>query len=227
MPAPISILIPTLDAAGDLGPVLAALTEGLGAGLVHELILSDGGSRDDIAELADAAGAVLLTGPAGRGGQLRRAAEAARAPWLLVVHADSVPAPGWSQAVMAHLSAHPDKAGYFDLSFDQPGLAGRLTAGWANLRARLFGLPYGDQGLLVRRTLHDRVGGYPDIPLMEDVAIARRLRGTLRPLGHRIVTSAARYRRDGWLRRGARNLGTLTLYLLGRDPQKLAARYRR
>ncbi|MEM8789470.1 MAG: TIGR04283 family arsenosugar biosynthesis glycosyltransferase [Pseudomonadota bacterium] len=227
MPAPISVLIPTLNAAPHLGPTLACLTEGLTAGLIREVILSDGGSTDDIAQIAEGVGARLMTGPPGRGGQLARAAAAARGDWLLALHADSRPAPGWAGAVQAHIAGHADRAGYFDLRFDRTGPAPRLVAGWANLRARAARLPYGDQGLLMPAALYRHVGGYRDMPLMEDVALARALGRRMRPLGHVIVTSADRYVRDGWLRRGARNLSTLALYRLGADPVWLAQRYRR
>ncbi|RMF39765.1 MAG: glycosyltransferase [Alphaproteobacteria bacterium] len=227
MPAPISVIIPTLQAAGQIGPCIAALTEGLGKGLIRELILADGGSRDGIADLADMLGAKLVTSPPGRGGQLRAGIAQARGAWLLVLHADTVPEPGWSAAVAEHLHHHPQMAGYFRLRFDAAGLAPRLVAGWANLRARLIGLPYGDQGLLIPRALHDAVGGYPDIPLMEDVSLARALRGRLRMLPATAVTSAARYLREGWVRQGLRNWGLLLRYLAGVSPARLAAAYDR
>lgn len=227
MPAPISIVIPTLDAADRIGPTLAALTEGLGAGLIRELIISDGGSGDDIAGVAEESGAVLITGSAGRGAQLARGAAAAHGAWLMFVHADSRPESGWSAAVAAHLERGPCEAGYFDLRFAARGMAPLLIGGWANLRSRMFGLPYGDQGLLVSAALYRNSGGYPSIPLMEDVALARRIgRRRLRPLGYPMITSAERYRREGWLRRGTLNLTTLALYFAGRDPLVLARRYR-
>ncbi len=228
MTAPLSIIIPTLNAADVIGPTLATLAEGLGEGLIAELILTDGGSTDDIAQVAEAAGAQFVVGPPGRGGQLARGCAVARGAWLLILHADSRPDPGWPAAVRAHLADHPDRAGFFDLRFDEVSPPARWTAGWANWRARwLGGLPYGDQGLLISAGLYHQTGGYPDIPLMEDVALADRLARRLRPLGHAVTTSAARYRQSGWLRRGAQNLTTLLLYRLGRDPVKLARRYRR
>ncbi len=228
MPAPISVIIPTLNAADGIGPTLAALTEGLGAGLIREVIISDGGSEDSIEAIAEAWGAEFVTGPPGRGGQLRRAAAQATGAWLLVLHADSVPAPGWADVALEHVSHGIERAGYFDLRFDAGGLAARLVAGWANLRARLFGLPFGDQGLLIPAGLYERIGGYPDIPVMEDVAIARALtRLRLSALHHPITTSAERYRDDGWLRRGAANLWLQARFLLGADPVRLARRYER
>ena len=164
MPAPISVIIPTLNAADGIGPTLGALTEGLGAGLIREVIISDGGSEDAIAGIAEAWGAEFLQGPPGRGGQLRRAAEQATGAWLLVLHADSAPAPGWTEPVLEHISHGVERAGYFDLRFDAGGLAARLVSGWANLRSRVFGLPfYAGWGLT-----KDRAG--------DALAFARRLR---------------------------------------------------
>ncbi|MEL6992330.1 MAG: glycosyl transferase, partial [Pseudomonadota bacterium] len=95
----------------------------------------------------------------------------------------------------------------------------------ANIRARLFGLPFGDQGLLIPRALYSHVDGYADIPLMEDVAMVRLLGRRLMPLPFTVTTSAEKYLRDGWLRRGGRNLGLLARYLGGADPETLAKKY--
>ncbi|MEX3314797.1 TIGR04283 family arsenosugar biosynthesis glycosyltransferase [Sulfitobacter sp. PS-8MA] len=226
MRAPISVVIPTLDATKSLPACLAALVEGLQAGLIREVIISDGGSQDETGRLAEGWGAGLITGAPSRGGQLRRGCAVAQGEWLLVLHADTVLAQGWAAAVQDHMAGHSGAAGWCHLRFDQSGIAARIVGGWANLRSR-FGLPYGDQGLLLTRALYDAVGGYPDQPLMEDVALARALRGRLRPLNVSAVTSAEKYRQQGWVRRGARNLWTLIRYLRGTDPETLAAAYRR
>ena len=224
MPAPISIVIPTLNAEPTLPACLQALMEGLHAGLIRELIISDGGSTDLTPEIAEETGAELVDGPASRGGQLRRGCALARGDWVLILHADTVLEPGWTKPVVDHLALQSPAA--FRLSFRTKGLAPRWVAGWANLRSGLFSLPYGDQGLLVPRDVYLRAGGYKDQPLMEDVALARALpRITL--LQACAVTSAERYERSGWLRRGSRNLWTLTRYLLGADPEHLAQMYRR
>jgi len=222
VPAPLSVIIPTLNAAHSLPACLAALMEGVETGLVAELIVTDGGSLDDTCKIADAWGANIVSGPASRGGQLRRGCAQARAQWFLVVHADTVLAPGWTGAVGSHLEIQ--KAGYFQLQFDR---GGRGVAAWANLRSKLFGLPYGDQGLLIPRMLYCHVGGYADIPLMEDVAIVRALKGQLLALDGLAVTSAAKYRTQGWIRRGARNLWMLLRYFAGTDVAVLARQYRR
>lgn len=224
MPAPISIIIPTLNAADTLGGCLGALMEGLDAGLIRELIVVDGGSSDATGAIAQAWGAEVILSEPSRGGQLRVGCKAAKGPWLLVIHADTVLSEGWSAPVKAHLET--GKAGWFALRFDARGLAPSIVAGWANLRSR-FGLPYGDQALLMPRALYDQIGGYPDQPLMEDVAIARALRGHLVGLDANAVTSARKYRAQGWIKRGARNLWTLGRYLTGTAPEVLAQAYRR
>jgi len=101
----------------------------------------------------------------------------------------------------------------------------RLVAGWANVRTRVLGVPYGDQGLLISKDLYDAVGGYRDHPLMEDVAMARALKGRVKLLEEAVSTDARRYLAGGWLRRGARNLWTLLRYLMGADPSRLARGY--
>lgn len=224
MRAPISVVIPTLNAAETLPGCAAALMEGLNAGLIREMIVSDGGSSDDTLSVADSIGAAVVTGPPSRGGQLQRGTAAAQGDWLLILHADTQLDAGWSDAVAAHLTT--DRPAHFRLAFDRGGTGARLVAGWANLRSRLFGLPYGDQGLLIRRDLLEQMGGYADIPLMEDVELIRRLpRAVALPVTAR--TSAARYVAEGWLRRGLRNLLLLLRYLSGADPHALAQAYRR
>jgi rSAM/selenodomain-associated transferase 2 len=226
MRAPVSVLIPTLDAAEALPFCLAALGEGLQAGLIREVIVADGGSDDATLAVAEAAGAVVVAGGGGRGAQLRRGAEAAAGAWLLVLHADTWLRPGWAAAVLAHLETAPDRAGWFRLAFRAEGVAPRLVAGWANLRSAL-GLPFGDQGLLLPRAMYDAAGGYPAIALMEDMALVRRLRGRLRALPAVAETDAGRYLRRGWLRQGAGNLWRQARFLAGADPERLARGYGR
>lgn len=223
MRAPISVVIPTLNAEAHLPHCLAALGEGLSAGLIRDLIISDGGSQDATLQIAQAAGATVLRGPASRGGQLRRAMAEAEGTWALVLHADTTLDPGWSDAVAASL----DRPGayHFRLAFDATGPAPALVAGWANLRSRLWQLPYGDQGLLIDRATYLASGGYADIPLMEDVALADALRGQWQALPATARTSAQAYRQHGWLRRGSDNLIRLLRYRLGTAPERLARGY--
>lgn len=223
MRAPLSIVIPTLNAGAQLPETLAALIEGLDAGLIREVVITDGGSGDATERIAADIGAIFLAGAPGRGGQLRRGRTAAGGDWLLFLHADTHLSAGWSQIVSDHIQTS-DEAAYFQLKFRAEGLLPRLFAKGANARARL-GLPYGDQALLISARHYDDIGGYPEIPLMEDVAMAKMLRGHILGLPVVATTSADRYSTNGWLRTGARNLWTLANYLMGSDPEKLAKRY--
>ena len=224
--APVSVVIPTLNAAADLAQCAGSLLEGVHAGLIRDLVISDGGSTDATRDVARELGAQVITGAPGRGGQIARGVAASDGPWLLLLHADTELRPGWAEVVAEFVAESREAAGYFHMDFRARGVLPAWVAGWARFRARAFGLPYGDQGLVVSRQLLNHVGGVPDMPLMEDVALARALRGRLVALGARLTTSAERYERDGWLRRGGRNLWTLTRYLAGKDPAELAKSYR-
>ncbi len=223
MRAKLSVIIPVLNAAESLPACLGALMEGVEAGLIRELVISDGGSTDATVRIAAQAGAVVIEGRPSRGGQLGRGAGAAAGEWLLFLHADSILPAGWSACVLAHMPT--GRPAHFKLRFDQRGFAPGAVAFWANLRSRGFRLPYGDQGLLISRAEYDAIGGYLDIPLMEDVAMARALGRRLQVLPMALTTSAARYAREGWVRRGLRNLGLLARYFIGVDPERLVKRY--
>ena len=217
------MVIPVLDAATELPQMLAALA---GVAQLGEVIVVDGGSRD--ASVRIARRARVIEAPRGRGSQLAAGAKVARCDWLLFLHADSRPLPGWDAAVRAFIAAPgaEERAGYFTLALDDDAPAARRVEHLAAWRCRALALPYGDQGLLIHRSLYQAAGGYPALLLMEDVAMARRLgRARLRPLGAMILTSPSRYRRDGYWRRSLRNLLCLSLYFLGVPPARIAQIY--
>jgi rSAM/selenodomain-associated transferase 2 len=216
----LSVVIPTLNAAQTLGATLERVWE------ADEIVVADGGSTDGTTALAERLGARVVAAPRGRGAQLRAGAAAARGDWLLFLHADTVPGPRWREAIDEHARTSPDKAAWFRFRLADRAWQARLVELGAAARAGLLGLPYGDQGLLVSRSLYDALGGYRPLPLMEDVDLVRRIgRRRLRPLGVEAATSAERWRRDGWARRSARNLGLLALYRLGASPERLAKLY--
>jgi len=224
----LSVVIPTLNAAAGLPGCLASIAQSRRTGLVDQVVIADGGSCDETVALARAAGAVVLATPPGRGRQLAAGATLAAGNWLLFLHADTRLTLGWETAVRAFLTASDAgaRAGVFRLAFDEVSRGAARTAALANWRAQHLGLPYGDQGLLIGRDLYESLGGFPDLPLMEDVALVRRLgRQRLTILDATAVTSAARYRRDGWWRRGLQNLTVLGLYFLGLPPEKLKRLY--
>ncbi len=227
MPAPVSIIIPTLNAAQELPGCLESLMPGLEAGLIREVIVSDGGSTDLTREIAEATGATVITGPAGRGGQLQRGAEAARGQWYLFLHADTQLSSIWAERVGEHIDYRPGHAAAFRLKYRTDASAARWLEARAERRARWFGLPYGDQALLIERNLYNACGGFPDVPLMEDVILVRAIgKPRLIILDAEARTSAAKYERDGWRRRSWRNAWLLARFLLGASPETLAKAYR-
>jgi rSAM/selenodomain-associated transferase 2 len=221
----ISVVIPTLDAAEALPGALEAMS---GAPLIREVIVSDGGSSDDTVRIAETAGARAVSGLKGRGPQLIAGAAAASGEWLLFLHADCRLGPGWEGAVAAFI-ARPgaaERAGYFGFALDDADPAARRLERIVAWRCRILGLPYGDQGLLIARTLYDAARGFAPLPLMEDVDLVRRLgRRRLMPIAARAVSSARRYRRDGYWRRPMRNLLCLSLYFAGVPPARIARLY--
>ena len=173
--AELSIIIPTLNAGPVLGPTLGALAEMESVGLIKDLVVSDGGSEDGTQKAVVDAGAVLVEGLPGRGRQLRAGADAARGDWFLFIHADTVLAPGWSDGVRVLSSGPTQPNGRVLCALDDPSSSARRLERLVRWRNRLFGLPYGDQGLLISKRLYGRIGGYRDFSLMEDVDIVRRL----------------------------------------------------
>lgn len=227
MRAPLSIIIPTLDAAASLPGTLAALAEARAADLIGEVLAVDGGSADDTVGLARAQGARILASPRGRGVQLAGGGAAAAGDWLLFLHADTRLAEGWSGPVLAFIAdpANRARAAYFRFRLDDRSRAARRVEAGVRWRCRL-GLPFGDQGLLLSAALYRALGGFRPLPLMEDVDLVRRLgRNRLVALAADAVTSAARYRRDGYIVRPARNAVCLALYFLGVPPRLLLRLY--
>ena len=224
--ASLSVVVPTLDSAADLPATLQALEEG--RGLLREVLVADGGSNDDTASVATSLGAKVIEAPRGRGPQLAAGGTAAVGDWLLFLHADSRLQPGWSGEVSAFMSEprNRERAAAFRLALDDADPRARRIERLAGWRARRLGLPYGDQGLLIARAFYESLGGFRPLPLMEDVELVRRIgRRRLVLLEGRIVTSAARYRRDGWLGRPLRNLTILAGYFLGVPPSLLRRYY--
>jgi rSAM/selenodomain-associated transferase 2 len=225
----LSVVIPTLDAERTLAATLAALVPAAIEGLVREVVIADGGSRDQTLAIADAAGCTIVDAPKGRGTQLAAGARAAKCDWLLFLHADTVLDEDWAKAARRFIAAEAGggkKAAAFRFALDADGAAARLLERFVALRGHLFAMPYGDQGLLISRGLYDALGGFAPLEIMEDVDMVRRIgRRRLRMLPARAVTGAQRYRRHGIFLRGARNLACLSLYFLRVPPRIIARLY--
>lgn len=216
----LAVVIPTLNEAESL-PLLLNDLAALGA----SVIVADGGSIDGTREIARAAGARVVDASPERAGQLRAGAGSASARWLFFVHADSRIPTQSLDALSAFLRDAPENhfAHFrFALGGERPFY--RFLEFGQRLRERGLGLPYGDQGLIVSRALYERVRGYPEWPILEDVGILERLRrhGHLRALREEIVTSPRRYESEGRWRGWVRNAFIIGLYRLGVSPERLA-----
>jgi rSAM/selenodomain-associated transferase 2 len=227
----ISVVIPTRDAEHTLAPVLAALIPAAVDGFIREVIVVDGGSSDRTLTIAENTGVDIVTAAPGRGRQLRIGAKRARFPWLLFLHADTELAPGWEQSAASFIDKvdkgrTPPAAAAFRFRLADDGWRPRALEAAVAMRCSLFRLPYGDQGLLMPRALYDEIGGYSEQPLMEDVDIVRRIgRRRLHMLRADAITSAIRYRRDGYAKRILRNQACLALYAVGVAPERIATLY--
>ena len=216
----LSVVIPALNASRSLPRTLGSV---MGA---DEIVLVDGGSTDGTAALAASLGARVLQAPRGRGSQLAAGVAAAQGDWLLLLHADTRLDAGWRTTADRHMATARGHAGYFRFRLDSDDPRARRLERTVAWRCRIFGLPYGDQGLLISRRLYDAAGGYAPIPLMEDVELARRLgRRRLAPIGATVTASARRYREGGYVARPLRNLACLGLYFAGVAPRRIARLY--
>jgi len=168
-----------------------------------------------------------VSAPRGRAAQMNAGALIARGRWLLFLHADSELPPDWLDVLIEADRRRSTVAGAFRLAIDSRAWQARVIEAAVRLRIALFGLPYGDQALFVRRHIFEDVGGYADLPLMEDVDVVRRLkaRGKMMHSSSAVLTSARRWERDGWFRRSGRNLCLATQFLLGVSPARLARAY--
>jgi rSAM/selenodomain-associated transferase 2 len=220
----LSVVIPTLNEAHTLPQLLDDLQQ---VSLSLETVVADGGSTDGTASVAGARGARVVNAPQGRGVQMNAGADGARGTWLLFLHAD-VRVPEAARSELARAVDRGVDAAVWSLVIDAGGTWPRVMEFGARARDRLGGLPYGDQGLLVRRTVFEEVGGYPEVPIMEDVAMVRSLtkRVHLERLGAPVVVSPRRWERQGPYRTWLRNSALITAYHLGVSPHRLARWYR-
>jgi rSAM/selenodomain-associated transferase 2 len=221
----LAIVVPALDEARNLEDLLPHLAEVCPGARV---VVVDGGSRDGTSEVAGRFPSVAwLSSARGRARQMNAGARTAAGEVLLFVHADTrlpAEAPG---AIFEALADPVVVGGRFDVRFDNPGRVLRMIAWLMNLRSRVTGIATGDQAYFVRRSAFEALGGYRDIPLMEDVDLSRRLRrvGRLACLSLTVTTSARKWEREGVARTVLLMWALRFLYFCGVDPERLHAWY--
>lgn len=220
----LSIIVPVLNEASTLRVRLEALDTFRDRGA--QLVVVDGGSSDATASIAAPIADVATTAPRGRASQMNAGARIASGDVLLFLHADTELPPAADRLIAAGLAEGHDW-GRFDVRIDSPRLMLAVVSRMMNERSHLSGIVTGDQGIFVRRQLFERVGGFPELPLMEDVAVSKILRRHGRPARIRtpVVTSGRRWETRGTWRTITLMWRTRLDYFFGADPAALAVRY--
>ena len=228
----VSIVIPVLHDTGELASLLETLVPDrdppVDLSVAYQVVVVNGDASDEslrplhhrfpLVEWAEST--------PGRARQMNHGARLATGRWLLFLHADARPEPGWIDAIRK-ADRSSSIGGAFSFRLESTALTARVLERGVDLRTRLFGLPYGDQGVFVRRQVFDEEGGYVDLPIMEDLELVRRLRrrGPMTWSAVPIRVSARRWERDGWVRRSVLNVWLVGLFFIGMSPVWLARRY--
>jgi len=217
----VSVVIPTLNEQGVVGAAVASARGG-GAG---QVVVSDGGSSDATREVASAAGALVVEAPCGRARQMNAGAARATGDALLFLHADTTLPPRAATYVRRALARPTVVGGAFSYTASGAGAWDHVLTAGGRLRCALTGHPYGDQGIFVRARTFRALAGFPDLPVMEDWELVRRLRrlGRVVVLPEPAITSAGSFASHGFARASVLNLAAIIGYQLGIDPRLLAA----
>ncbi|HET7276401.1 MAG TPA: TIGR04283 family arsenosugar biosynthesis glycosyltransferase [Longimicrobiaceae bacterium] len=221
----ISIILPALDEGAAIADTLRSLQDARLAG--HEVVVVDGGSSDNTVALARPHADLVLEGSRGRARQMNQGATAASGEVLLFLHADTVLPDGAALLIADALSREAVKWGRFDVRLSGARPILRVVERLMNLRSRLTGMATGDQAIFVRAMLFERVGGFPDQPIMEDLALSRALLAHSRPACIRkpVITSSRRWEENGAIATIILMWRLRAAYYFGADPERLAIRY--
>ena len=209
----ISIIIPALNEAATIARTLSRLEGGDNL----EVIVVDGGSIDETAELAGSRGAKVIQSKPGKAVQMNTGAAAAAGDILVFLHADTLLPEGFSHQIVSALNQTGVAAGAFRLTIDSTAAGIRIIERMANLRSRFLRLPYGDQALFMKRQLFEEIGGFPDLPIMEDFILVRRLKrkGKIVIVPAAVVTSPRRWLHMGIFKTWLINQLIIIAYYLG------------
>ncbi len=219
----ISVIVPALNEAESITDTIASAKPE-----AKEIIVVDGGSTDDTAAVAEAAGARVIVTEPSRARQMNRGAESAAGDVLVFLHADTKLPADYGAAVERALFSRGVAAGAFSLAIDGTGAKYRLVEAVVALRSRCNSLPYGDQAIFVRAETLAASGGFADLPIMEDYEFIRRMqrRGRIVILPLLARTSSRRWQRLGVMRTALLNFIVIVAFHLGAAPTLLAGWYR-
>ena len=221
----VSVIVPALNEAGYIRQTLECLQDMRRRG--HEVIVVDGGSQDASVALSRPLADRVIESPAGRARQMQAGAAIAQGNILWFLHADTQASRQADQRIVDAVINSGRQWGRFDVRFPDGGVLLKGVAFMMNLRSRLTGIATGDQGMFVFRPLYECVNGFPQIPLMEDIALSRTLKRYARPLALRdtVASSARRWNEHGLVRTVVTMWGLRLAYFLGVPPRHLAAYY--
>jgi rSAM/selenodomain-associated transferase 2 len=221
----LSIIMPVLDEAAGIVEALGALAPLRARGA--EVIVVDGGSRDRTMEIAHPLANRVMAAPRGRGAQMNAGAAAAEGDVLLFLHADTQLPPEADRMVLDGLHESSWQWGRFDVRIEGRSLLLPVIATFMNWRSLATGIATGDQAMFVTRAAFAKAGGFPDIPLMEDIELSRRLKRVSRPLcvAARAITSGRRWDERGAIRTILMMWRLRLAHFLGAEPAALARRY--
>jgi rSAM/selenodomain-associated transferase 2 len=224
----ISIIIPVLNETESINGTIALL-RGSDSGAESEIVVVDGDATGStLAAVSDGSVRGIISAR-GRAVQMNRGAEAASGDVLLFLHADTLLPPDALSLIRRVMTDGRSVAGAFDLGFDTKRTIFRVTEKYVFLRTRLTKIPFGDQAIFIRRDYFRKLGGYREIPIMEDVDLMKRIRkkgGRIRIIPVKVSTSPRRYEREGILSCTFRNWALQALFAVGVSPERLSKRYR-
>ncbi len=223
--ARISIIIPTLNEAGNIKEAIATTQPGTNI----EIIVVDAGSEDGTVEIAKSLGIKVISSSPGRAVQMNAGALAASGDILLFLHADTRLPTGFDDMIRTALQQPGTVAGAFNLRIDASLLSLRSVEWGVNARSHFYQMPYGDQAIFLTKEVFQQMGGFPELPIMEDFELMRRLKrtGCIVIIPTPVVTSARRWLQKGVSKTTLLNQIVIIAYLLGVSPKRICRWYRR
>ncbi|PSB01765.1 TIGR04283 family arsenosugar biosynthesis glycosyltransferase [Merismopedia glauca] len=220
----ISVIIPVLNEAKNIKNILILLLDNPQI----EIIVVDGGSEDKTVEIVEEMGVKVVSAERGRAKQMNLGASVAQGDILLFLHADTQLPLGFEKLVIQALSQPQIVAGAFSLKIASKLWGIKLIEKMVNVRSQLFQLPYGDQAIFISQDWFQKVGGFPDLPIMEDFELIVRLKklGKIAIVSTPVITSARRWEKLGVWKTTLINQQIIMAYFLGISPQKIALWYK-